>query len=68
MKFYGETKPLYLEIEASGVRLGAALLQTRNGTSCPRNTAPDNSILRQITFVNKSLSSVEKDTVIYKER
>ena len=28
MKFYNDTKPLYLETDASGVGLGAALLQT----------------------------------------
>ena len=44
----------------SGVGLGAALLQTRHGTSCPRDKAPDNSILRPIAFVGKSLSSTEK--------
>ena len=34
MKFYHETKPLYIETDASGVDLGAALLQTRSNTSC----------------------------------
>ena len=34
MKFYDETKPLYLEADASGGGLGAGLLQTRNGTRC----------------------------------
>ena len=56
MKFYNETKPLYLETDASGVGLG----MTRNGTSCIRDTAPDNNILRPITFASKSLSSTEK--------
>ena len=60
VKFYDETKPLYLEMDASGVRLGAILLQTRNGTSCSRDVAPENSILRPITFASKSLSSTEK--------
>ena len=45
MKFYDKTQPLYLETEAFGVGLEAALLQTRNGTSCPRDKAPDNSTL-----------------------
>ena len=41
MKFYNETKPLYLKMDASGIGLGVALLQTRDGMTCPRDTAPD---------------------------
>ena len=48
MKSYDKTQPLYIETDASGFRLGAALLQTRSGTSCPRDKAPGNSILRPI--------------------
>ena len=44
MKFYDDTKPLYLETEI-GIGLDAALLQTRDGTSCPKESAPDNTIL-----------------------
>ena len=47
-------------MNASGVGWGASQLQTRNGTSCPRDTASDNSILRSITFASKSASSAEK--------
>ena len=43
MKFYDETKPLYLETDASGIGLGTTLLQTRNGTTCPKDIAPDNT-------------------------
>ena len=46
MKIYDETLLLYLETYASGIGLRAALLQTRGGTSFPRNIAPDNSILK----------------------
>ena len=60
MKFYNETQPLYLETNASGVRLGASLLQTRSGTSCPRDKTTDNIISRPIAFDSKSLSSVER--------
>ena len=34
MTFYDGTKPLYLETDASSVDLGAALLQTQEGTTC----------------------------------
>ena len=37
MKFYDDTKPLYLETDASGVDLGAALLQLHNNTACQRD-------------------------------
>ena len=60
MKFYDESKPLNIETDASGVKLGAALLQTRSGTSCPRDEAPNNSILRPIASTSKSLSSAEE--------
>ena len=33
MKFYNDTKPLYLETDASGVGIGEALLQTWEGTT-----------------------------------
>ena len=49
MNFYDEIKPLYLEMDASGEGLGDGLLQTREGTSCERDEAPDNSILRSIS-------------------
>ena len=68
MKFYDETQPLQLETDASGLRLGAALLQTRSGTSCPRDKAPKHSILGSITFVSKSLSSVERSIATLKEK
>ena len=48
MKFYDETQPLYLETDASGVRLGATLLQTRSSVSSQRDKVPNNSILRCI--------------------
>ena len=55
MKFYEKTKPLYLETDASGIGLGFTLLQTRNGMTCRKDTAPDNTIWRPIAFASKSL-------------
>ena len=59
VKFYDDTKLLYLKTDASGVGLGAALLQLRDNTNCPKDTAPDNTILHPIIFVSKSLTGVE---------
>ena len=47
-------------MDASGVGLGACLLQTSTGTSCPRDMAADNSILRPLAFASTSLSITEK--------
>ena len=60
MKFYEDTKPLYLETDASGINLGAALLQLRNNINCPKDTAPDNTNLCPIAFVSKSLTGAEQ--------
>ena len=60
MKFYDDTKPLYLETDASGVGLGVVLLQLRDNTNCPKDTAPDNPILCPIAFVSKSLTCAEQ--------
>ena len=45
MKFYNENKPLYPETDVSGVGLGTILLQTRDGATYHRGTAPDNTTL-----------------------
>ena len=37
MKFYDETKLLYIETDESGVGVGAALLQTTDNMTCHRN-------------------------------
>ena len=55
MKFYDKARPPYKETDASGFGLEDALLQTRSGTKCPWDEASDNSILRPIVFVSKSL-------------
>ena len=59
MKFDDETKPLYLETDASGIGFGTVLLQIRDGITCPEDIALDNTILRLIAFVSKSLTSAE---------
>ena len=60
MKFYNETKLLYIETDVSGIHLGAALLQTKDNMTCHRDEVPDNNILRPIAFASKSLTGEEK--------
>ena len=58
MKFY-DTKLLYLETDASGVGLGAALLQLHDNTTWQKGMVPDNIILCPITFASESLTGAE---------
>ena len=58
MKFY-DTKLLYLEADTSGVGLGAALLQTQEGTTFQKDMVPDNTILHSIVFASKVLTGAE---------
>ena len=60
MKFYNDTKLLYLETDASRVGLGAALLQLYSNTSCHKDMTPDNTILHPIAFASKSLTGAEQ--------
>ena len=60
MKFYDDTKPLYLETDASDVSLRAALIQLRDDMGCQKDTAPDNTSLHPIAFVSKSLTGAEQ--------
>ena len=59
MKFYDDSKSLYLETDASSVGHGAALLQTQEGTTCQKDMVPDNTILHPIAFASKSLTGTE---------
>ena len=59
MKFYSDTKLLYLETDASGVGLEAALLQLHDNTTCQKDILPDNKILCPIAFASKSLTEAE---------
>ena len=59
MKFYDDTKLLYLETDASGISLEAALLQLCDDMACQRDVAPGNTSLRPIAFASKSLTGAE---------
>ena len=59
MKFYDDSKPLYLETDASGVGLGAAQLQLCDNTVCQKGVLPDNITLCTIAFASKSLTGAE---------
>ena len=59
MKFYDDTKLLYLETDMSRIGLWAAVLQLRDNTTCQTHIAPDNTILCPIAFASKSLTGVE---------
>ena len=60
MKFYNETRMVYLETDASGIVVGSRLLQIRDGMTCLQDEAPHNSILRLIYLPAKALSNTEK--------
>ena len=50
MKFYDVLKALYLEIDASGIGLGASLLQMTEGINCGCDEVADNVTLCLIAF------------------
>ena len=59
MKFYNEKESLYLDSNASGVGLGAELLQVKNWMKCPHHKTPASMALCSITFAIKSLFNTE---------
>ena len=59
MTFYDKSIPLYRKTDASGVDLGAGLLQVREGLKCGCDEVADNAILCSTAFASKSLSSAE---------
>ena len=59
MQLYADKEILDPETYASGVGLWAGLLLVYEGMSCPRDRAPDFSILRPTAFAIKSMSSAE---------
>ena len=52
-----------METNVSGERLGASLLQVKNGTNCAHDKVPDNATLCPIAFISKSLLSTKKATL-----
>ena len=59
MKVYNMSRPLYLEIDAAGVGLGAELLQLRDGMNCGHDEVPDSVTLCLTVFARKSLLSAK---------
>ena len=59
-EIYDDTKVLYLETDASGVSLGAALLQVHDNMMCQKGMASDNTILHPMAFASKSLTDAEQ--------
>ena len=59
MKFYDDTKLLYLETDASRVGLETVLLQLHKGSMCQKDVAPVNTILCPIAFASKCLTGAE---------
>ena len=60
MKFFNNSKPHYLDTDASGIGLEAALLQLCDNTVCQMGVPPHNITLCPIAFTSKGLTGVEQ--------
>ena len=63
MKFYSETRPLYLDTDEFGVGLEVGLLQIREEVNCPQDEPPHNSTLIPTAFASKTLSTMGKEVI-----
>ena len=68
MEFHDETKPLYLKTDVSEIGLGAALLQTRDGTTCPKDITPDNIFSGPSHLQAKARPALNRGTATLRER
>ena len=59
MKFSNISRHPYLETAASGIGLGAILLQVKDAMECGHDAVPENANWCLIAFASKSLSSVK---------
>ena len=65
MKYYDETRPLYLETDESRVGVMAGLLQNIDRRNFPWDKAPDKTMLRPVAFAAKAypLQSISIETL-----
>ena len=68
MKFYGVSRPLYLETDALGVHFGARLLQVRDELNCGCDEVADNVTLHPIAFASKAYEVLCGTTAIWNVR
>ena len=59
------SKPLYLEIDASGIDLGTCLLQMQEGKNCRCEEVPNNVALCLIAFTHKSFPAQSDNTATF---
>ena len=60
MKFDSALEHFNLEMDASGIGLGAGLLQVTEGMNCEHDKVPGNAAFHPTALTSESLSSVEQ--------